>query len=161
MNVWVKAGALLLALGIAYAAGYSRTDKLWLAKWAARDATDARQTAQMENRERTEEQRRQDIANKEVEDAEKQLSAARHDAAVAQSAADRLQSELNRLTRQLADSETGKLSATAAARGEAAILLANMFSESVERNQQLANQADSAFTAGQTCERVYNGMTNQ
>ncbi|MGL4222597.1 MAG: DUF2514 family protein [Shewanella sp.] len=49
------------------------------------------------------------------------------------------------LWRQLADSETGRLSATgqaSAARASAFVLLADVLSESVRRNEELAAYAD-------------------
>ncbi|MGL5783605.1 MAG: DUF2514 family protein [Plesiomonas shigelloides] len=62
------------------------------------------------------------------------------------------------LRRQLADSETGRLSATAqasAARVSASVLLADVLSESVRRNEELAAYADRIRLAGESCQRAY------
>lgn len=159
---WAKIAVLLAALGIAYSAGYGKANDSWSVKWAMRNEADAVRTAQAAERERDEEQRRQAATNQEVINAEEKLSAALHDAAVAQSAADRLQSELTRITGKLADSETGKLSALAAAsaaRAETGVLLAQLLSESDKAAGEYAGEADRAYAAGQSCERIYNRVT--
>ncbi|WP_230406501.1 DUF2514 family protein [Plesiomonas shigelloides] len=62
------------------------------------------------------------------------------------------------LRRLLADSETGRLSATAqasAARASASVLLADVLSESVRRNEELAAYADRARASGLACQQAY------
>ncbi|MCZ4676478.1 DUF2514 family protein, partial [Citrobacter sedlakii] len=90
------------------------------------------------------------------------LAKVQADADAAERARGGLQQQLAAVQRQLARSETGRLSALAAtgqAKAEAGILLAQLFSESVERNQQLATFADDAYTAGKTCERTWDRVT--
>lgn len=80
-------------------------------------------------------------------DAERQLQLARADADRAADIAGGLRTSIAQLRRQLADSETGRLSATAqvsAARASASVLLADVLSESVRRNEELAAYADRA-----------------
>ncbi|MDA1381837.1 DUF2514 family protein [Plesiomonas shigelloides subsp. oncorhynchi] len=55
-----------------------------------------------------------------------------------------LRTSIAQLRRQLADSETGRLSATAQASASASVLLADVLSESVRRNEELAAYADRA-----------------
>lgn len=147
-----------------YNAGYDYAARVWQLKWSNRDAADAVATLKREGQERAEEQRRQKATNEERERADKELAQANADAANADAAGDRLQRDINTLRKQLAGSETGRLSATAAAsaaKDQSALLLANMFSESVESNQQLAKFADEAYIAGKTCERTYDKVTHQ
>lgn len=75
------------------------------------------------------------------------MQLARADAERAADIAGGLRTSIAQLRRQLADSETGRLSATAqvsAARASASVLLADVLSESVRRNEELAAHADRA-----------------
>jgi hypothetical protein len=162
MSTWIKVAAMLMAACIAYGSGYANADKRWRASWSERDAADARQTTQREAWERAEEQRRQVAISQVIENAEKQLTAARSDAAVAESAADGLRSQLRHITRQLADSETGRLTSVAragASEGKTAILLAGLLRESDELAGKFAAEADDAYERGAACERIYEGVT--
>lgn len=145
-----------------YESGKFDTNQAWNIKWAKRDAKDLLELAGRQEQERTEEQRRQNKINQVTADAQTQLDKARLDAANAQSAADKLQLTIANIRRQLAASETSKLSAIAnasATKANAAILLADVLSKSVERNQQLAATADDSRIAGLTCERSYDAVT--
>ncbi|UQI38047.1 DUF2514 family protein [Citrobacter freundii] len=148
----------------AYESGKADTEQVWQLKWAKRDGQDLLEYAARQQHEREEEQRRQSAINQVTADAQTQIDKARLDAADAQSAADRLQLTLANVRRQLAASETGKLSAianTSAAKASAGILLADVLSKSVERNQQLAATADDSRVNGLACEQAYGAVTNQ
>ncbi|MGL5668883.1 MAG: DUF2514 family protein [Shewanella sp.] len=89
---------------------------------------------------------------------------ARADADRAADIAGGLRTSIAQLRRQLADSETGRLSATAqasAARVSASVLLADVLSESVRRNEELAAYADRARARGVACETVYADITTK
>ncbi|EMD4715058.1 DUF2514 family protein, partial [Salmonella enterica] len=63
---------------------------------------------------------------------------------------------------QLAGSETGRLSALAAAsqaKGETGILLAQLPGEADELAGKFAKEADERYAAGSTCERTYDKVT--
>ncbi|MEG2433221.1 MAG: DUF2514 family protein, partial [Acinetobacter sp.] len=108
-----------------------------------------------------EEQRRQQAANQAVKDAEKNNEQLKADVINAKRSANKLQQQLSQLRQQFADSETGKLSNAASAsasKPQAIILLTELLSESSEAAGEYAKEADRAYSAGQTCERIYNSL---
>lgn len=145
-----------------YESGKFDSNRDWKLEWAKRDAKDLLELVGRQEQERTEEQRRQNQINQVTADAQTQLDKARLDAANAQSAADKLQFTIANIRRQLAASETSKLSAIAnasATRANSGILLADVLSKSVERNQQLATTADEWRVNGFACERSYDAVS--
>ncbi|EBN3613475.1 DUF2514 domain-containing protein, partial [Salmonella enterica] len=108
-----------------YSRGYQRADTSWKLQWAQRDLTDATITLQREVTERAKEQRRQHAADEERKRADEELAKIQGDADAAERARSGLQ-------QQLAGSETGRLSALAAAgqaKAETGILLAQLLGE--------------------------------
>ncbi|ECF3280162.1 DUF2514 family protein, partial [Salmonella enterica subsp. enterica serovar Ibadan] len=66
--------------------------------------------------------------------------------------------------RQLAGSETGRLSALAAAsqaKAETGILLAKLLGEADDLAGKFAKEADERYVAGSTCERTWDKVTGQ
>ena len=120
----------------------------------------AEQSAQAQKQARETEQKWQYIAEKEVQDARNQQSIAETAAADAAANADSLRAEVRRLRSSIATAD-----ATAAGRSTAEQsafgVLADLFDESVRRNQVLAAEADRARVAGSTCERIYDGIHNE
>ena len=154
----------LVALSLlgAYSVGYDSADKSWQLKWTQRDKDDSDALAQRQASERAEEQRRQQAANQAAKDADEDNKQLKADALNTQRSADRLQQQLSQLRGQFADSETGKLSSAAAAsasKSQAIILLTELLSESNEAAREYAKEADRAYLAGQTCERIYDSVT--
>lgn len=139
--------------------GVKRTDADWSIKWALRDVSDLTVALQREVSERAEERRRQTAVDEERKRGElkqKELAAA---AANAGRAADGLRSELDELSRHLARSESGRLSAVAAAsaaKAEAAAVLSELLGELDELAGAFALEADEAYQSGESCERIYN-----
>jgi hypothetical protein len=166
--IWKPLSAFVLVAAVlwgihhhGYISGQSDERQVWQLKWAKRDADDLAALVAKQLTERNEEQRRQNQINQVTADAQTQLDKAWLDAANAQSANDKLQRSIANIRRQLAASETSKLSAIASAsatKANAGVLLADMLSKSVERNQQLATTADDSRIAGLTCERSYNAI---
>ncbi|MGK0743557.1 DUF2514 family protein [Yokenella regensburgei] len=161
-------GLLLLALWgfshMRYEAGYQAADSAWSLKDEERKKNDALALASRESEARKEEARRQSEANKAAKMADAEADKLRADADDAVRARDELRGALSTIKRQLADSETGRLSAIAeasAARANTAILLANMLESADQRAGELAEYADRARVAGQTCERVYNQIARK
>ncbi|TBL49895.1 DUF2514 domain-containing protein [Obesumbacterium proteus] len=153
-----------LSLWVGHYTGYRNADKSWQLRWAQRDKEDSDALAQRQADERAEEQRRQQAANQAVKDAEKDNEQLKADAVNAKRSANRLRKQLAQLRQQFADSETGKLSSTASAsasKSQAIILLTELLSESNEAAGEYAKEADRAYSAGQTCERIYNEVTQQ
>ena len=153
-----------LSLWVGHYTGYRDADKSWQLKWAQRNKADSDALAKRQVGERAEEQRRQQAANQAVKDAEKDNEQLKADAINAKRSADRLQQQLAQLRQQFADSETGKLSnaaATSASKSQAIILLTELLSESSEAAGEYAKEADRAYSAGKTCERVYDKVSGQ
>ena len=165
ITAFVLAGLLLWGVHHqGYEAGKFDANRDWKLEWAKRDGKDLLELAGRQEQERTEEQRRQNAINQVTADAQTQLDKARLDAANAQSAADKLQLTIANIRRQLAASETSKLSAIAnasATRANSGVLLADVLSKSVERNQQLATTADEWRINGLSCERSYDAVAGK
>ena len=150
-----------LSLWVGHYTGYRDADKSWQLKWAQRNKADSDALAKRQVGERAEEQRRQQAANQAVKDAEKDNEQLKADAINAKRSADRLQQQLIQLRQQFADSETGKLSSAAsssASKSQAIILLTELLSESNEAAGEYAKEADRAYSAGRTCERIYDSV---
>lgn len=146
-----------------YESGKFDTNRDWNTKWAKRDGKDLLELAGRQEQERTEEQRRQTEINQVTADAQTQLDKARLDAANAQSASDKLQLTISNIRRQLAASETSKLSSVAAAsqaRTKATDMFAQLLIESDKSAGEYAAAADRARIAGLACERSYDAVTN-
>ncbi|MEQ6968336.1 DUF2514 family protein [Pectobacterium polaris] len=110
--------------------------------------------AKRQSDEHHEERRRQEVINAISTNAQREIEQAQSDAANAQSAAVGLQSAIGKLKRQLAASETGRISAVAArgaAKSETAILLAELLGESDRAEGEYATEADGAYRVGLIC----------
>ncbi|EEO5288738.1 DUF2514 family protein [Salmonella enterica] len=151
--------AFLLCAGAywCYSRGYQKADTSWKFQWAQRDLTDATAALQREVTERAKEQRRQHAADEERKRADEELAKIQADADAAERARGGLQ-------QQLAGSETGRLSALAAAsqaKAETGILLAQLLGEADELAGKFAKEADERYVAGSTCERTWDKVTGQ
>lgn len=90
------------------------------------------------------------------QDAQRRIDAAHADASVAAVKSGRLQQQLTAIRKQLVDySRAESIGNPTASTG---VLLSELLSKSVERNQQLAEYADSAREAGLTCQAQYNSL---
>lgn len=145
-------------------AGRDDADREWTLRWTSRDLADATMTLHREVAERAEERRRQLVTDEERKRAEDELAKVQADADAADLAASGLQWQLDTLQRQLAGSETGRLSAiaaTSAAKVEVTSLLAQLLGESDRLAGEFAKEADERYVAGQTCERTYDKVTGK
>jgi hypothetical protein len=148
----------------AYDAGYKSADSAWNLLWLQRDLADSTGTLHSEVAERAEEQRRQRAVDDEQKRAADELANVQADADAADLAADGLRKQLTVLQRKLAGSETGRLSAIAAAsaaKAEVASLLAQLLGEADSLAGEFAKEADERYVAGQTCERAYDKVTKR
>lgn len=147
-----------------YTAGHDAADLDWSKKWAERNAADSEASRKRDAREREEEKRRQLAANEERRRAEEQVAKVQADADAAQRAGDGLQHQLAVIQDKYGRSETGRLSALAAAgaaKAETARVLAQLLSESDRLAGKFAAEADANYIAGSACERMYNRVTAQ
>jgi hypothetical protein len=146
----------------AFSFGVDSTNSTWNLKWTRRDLLDSTAALHRDVAERAEEQRRQDAVNEEKKRADAELAKVQADADAAERAAGGLQQQLTAAQRQFARSETGRLSAIAAAgtaKAEAGILLAQLLGESDDLAGKFAKEADERYVAGSTCERTYRRIT--
>lgn len=150
-----------LSLWAGHYTGYRDADKSWQLEWAKRDKADSDAREQRQESERAEEQRRQSAANQAAKDADEDNKQLKADAISAKRSADGLRQQLSQLRQQFADSETGKLSSAAsssASKSQVIILLTELLSESSEAAGEYAKEADRAYGAGRTCERIYDSV---
>ena len=140
----------------AFEAGKKDNDKEWKLRWSERDKADKDAQLTQEQAQREEELRRKKKTEEIVNDAEREKQKALADAA------DQLRGQLAKIRRELATSETGRISADAARRqtaAETASLLADLYEESDRRAGEIAKYADAAASAGSVCERTYDAVT--
>ncbi|HDT0657918.1 TPA: DUF2514 domain-containing protein [Enterobacter cloacae subsp. dissolvens] len=148
----------------AYSAGHESADSGWNLKWLQRDLADSTATLHREVSERAEERRRQLASEEEQKRADEELAKVQADADAARRAGDGLQQQLANLRRQLAGSETGRLSAitaAGAAKAETTRVLAELLGESDKRAGIYAKEADERYAAGSSCERTYDKVTGK
>lgn len=158
---------LLSVLGFSqwrYNAGYEAADQAWKLKWINRDVADATANLKRSEQERAEEQRRVVAVEEEQKHAQMEIAKARVAADIADRAGAGLRKQLENLQRQLAGSETGRLSATvsaSSARTKASILLAQLLSESDKAAGEYAKEADRNYVAGKLCENIYDRIRDK
>lgn len=143
-------------------AGRDDADRDWTLRWTSRDLADATMTLHLEVAERAEERRRQDAVDEERERTERELVDLQSDLLGADLAGRGLQQQLTELQRQLARSETGHLSAIAAAgaaKAETTRVLAELLGEVDDLAGKFAKEADERYVAGSACERTYDKVT--
>jgi hypothetical protein len=148
----------------AYDAGYESANSVWKLQWLQRDLADSTATIHREVAERAKERRLQQAADEERKRADMELAKVQADADAAKRAGDGLQQQLANLRRQLAGSETGRISAFAAAgaaKAETTRVLAELLGESDKRAGIYAKEADERYVAGSTCERTYDKVSHR
>lgn len=161
--VWALLAAIaqLAALFVAYEHGRSTTEDAWLARWNARNASDAAARLATSEAERRREQTLQHAINQVNADAEQQIDTALTQAADAANVADGLRQRVD----QLLAADRARRSACVASGGPAAEnpgnLLAVVLDQSVARNRELAAIADTARIAGQACERAFDVLAGK
>lgn len=145
-----------------YETGSQSERKDWKRKWSERDIADKSAQLEQEKKQRNEELRRQKKTQEIINHAEQEKQKAMADAITANDAADRLRRKIASIRRELAASETSRVSADAARRqtaAETASLFADLYEESDRRAGEIAKYADAAASAGKVCERTYEAVT--
>jgi dsDNA-specific endonuclease/ATPase MutS2 len=120
----------------------------------------AQKTREAEAQARAIEKQRSDVAAKLQQEAANEIAAANAAADTAASDADSLRREVDRLRSARRAASAANTPERGQADDRAIGVLAELFRESVRRNQILAEALDRSRIAGQACERIYNGMTN-
>ena len=119
----------------------------------------AKAVAEQKTADEQEEQRRNAELQKIQADAQQRIDAARNDVVNAAAKSGRLQQQLANIRKQLVGYSTVESIGNPAA--ETGVLLAQLLSESVEINRQLADYADRAREAGLTCQKQYESLTRR
>lgn len=154
--------ALSLVYDAGYHAGHNSAESIWQQRWSQRDLAAATMALHHELAIRAEEHRKQIETENEVKHAETALAEAHSEYLHAESVAGELQSELDKVRRQLERSEAGRISATAyagKAKAKIASVLAELLSQSDQMAGKFAAEADANFIAGSACEHIYDRVT--
>lgn len=165
-SLYAKLGGLVilvcLCAGLLYGSyhhGVTVTDLRWKAILADQQVLQAKGLAAATRANRIEEQRRQAAINQVGNDAREQTDTASSDAAVADTAGERVRSEAGNLA---ARSTCSAGDPGAAERGKtatrAAMVLSDLFKRADKRAGELARVYDAARIAGQACERSYDAL---
>ena len=149
--------SMLAVYTVGYQQGSNTSERRWKLRWSERDAAQAQQAAEFEARSRVEEQRRRDEMEQVTQHAEQQLETLRADAAAARGAAERLRLTVSQLQRNTTSTDTRTGNTGTSGRATCGVL-ADVLAESIERNQQLAAEADRGRIAGLACERAYDSL---
>lgn len=114
--------------------------------------------AQKDRKTEDEKARRADEQEKATNEREAQqrIDQARNDALDAAARAGRLQQQLIAIREQLR--QYNATVGTGSSAADTGVLLADVFSKSLERNRQLAEYADRAAEAGRVCEKQYDSL---
>lgn len=159
LKVLAVAVALVLcgiALLFAYEHGRTTANTEWQGRWDKQLKIQADDKAAAEVAARAEEQRRQMAINEVTTHAAQALEQARADAATASSANDRLRDQARKLAASAGKCPVNPGAATGSApAANPGNLLAVVLDESVSRNRELAEIADTSRVRGLACEASY------
>ncbi|HDY9174994.1 TPA: DUF2514 domain-containing protein [Klebsiella pneumoniae] len=145
----------------AFIAGLAWSDRAWEKRWAERDSAESSQEVNAQTAARMIEQGRLIARDEAVKNAQAQTAAARTDAANLSDTVSQLRQQAKKLATRLdAASHTASLAATVRSKttGATAGVLADMLGNLAEEARRYAAIADERYTAGMTCERIYESV---
>jgi len=155
-NPWVKVGIVAATFAAGFVAGQKVSDNSWQAKWANAELDAA--TAQLDAVNAAVLQYKNRIQSLEAisRETNKQLDTVKNDAAIADSAANSLQQQIDNYVRRGSGSATSSCSITErAAAATRELLLAELLKRADRRAGELAKTADESRIRGLACEAEY------
>lgn len=145
----------------AFVAGLAWSDRAWEKRWGERDSAESSQEVNAQTAARMIEQGRLIARDEAVKNAQAQTAAARTAAANLSDTVSQLRQQAKKLATRLdAASHTASLAATVRSKttGATAGVLADMLGNLAEEARRYAAIADERYTAGMTCERIYESV---